>query len=178
MVLFVDFALRESIGFTGVLWDWWVVNRCVLMCYFFIKYMVFGWVRESAWFIRILGDFRVEYWWFLMVLKVMKCLIFQGFVEVSIEVVFWVEFGWNASKTLILQGVCGLKRYALPGFRLSVLKCKLRPLMVWKDTIIVQYYSVFLLDPLSELLQLIRCDSPVRYPVKQKYLTRFDVRLR
>ena len=52
VVLFVDFALRESIGFTGVLWDWWVVNRCVLMCYFFIKYMVFGWVRLKPYFIR------------------------------------------------------------------------------------------------------------------------------
>ena len=52
VVLFVDFALRESIGFTGVLWDWWVVNRCVLMCYFFIKYDVFGWVREKPYFIR------------------------------------------------------------------------------------------------------------------------------
>ena len=36
----------------------------------------------------------------------------------------------------------------------------------------------FLVDPLSELLQLIRCDSPVCYTVKQKYLTRFGVRLR
>ena len=34
-------------------------------------------------------------------------------------------------------------RYALPGFRLPALKCKLRPLMIWKYTIIVQYYSVF-----------------------------------
>ena len=43
--------------FTGVLRGWWTVNRLVLMCYFFIKYGVFGWVRESAWFIRDWGDF-------------------------------------------------------------------------------------------------------------------------
>ena len=89
VVLFVDFALRESVDFTGVLLNWWVVNRLVLMCYFLIKYVIFGGVRENALFIRVWGDFRVEYWWFLMVLKVMKCLIFQGFVEVDIEVVFW-----------------------------------------------------------------------------------------
>ena len=40
VVLFVNFVLCESIDFTGVLWDWWVVNRCVLMCYFFIKYVI------------------------------------------------------------------------------------------------------------------------------------------
>ena len=129
VVLFANFVWLKSIDFTGVLNDWWDVNRWFLMCYFIIKYSVFGGVRENALFIRVWGDFRVEYWWFLMVLKVMKCLIFQGFVEVDIEVVFWVEFGWNASKTLILQGVCGLKRYAVPGFRLSVLKCKPRPIM-------------------------------------------------
>ena len=128
-MLFVDLVLLKSIDFTGVLRGWWTVNRLVLMCYFFIKYGIFGWVRWKSLFSIGWGDFRVEYWWFLMVLKVMKCLIFQGFVEVDIEVVFWVEFGWNASKTLILQGVCGLNRCAVPGFRLSVLKCKPRPLL-------------------------------------------------
>ena len=145
-MLFVDLVWLKSIDFTGVLRVWWTVNWLVLMCYFFIKYDVFGLVRENALFIRVWGDFRVEYWWFLMVLKVMKYLILLGFVEVDIEVVFWVEFVWNASKTLILQGVCGLNRYAVPGFRLLALKCKLRPLMVWKYTIIVQYYGIFLAD--------------------------------
>ena len=53
VVLFVDFALRESIGFTGVLWDWWVVNRCAFMNYFFVKYGIFGGVRLKYWFIRV-----------------------------------------------------------------------------------------------------------------------------
>ena len=40
VVLFVNFVLWESIDFTGGLNDWWDVNRCVLMCYFFIKYVI------------------------------------------------------------------------------------------------------------------------------------------
>ena len=129
VVLFANFVWLKSIDFTGVFSDWWVVNWLVLMCYFIIIYGIFGGVRENALFIRVWWDFRVEYWWFLMVLKVMKCLILVGFVEVGIEVVFWVEFGWNASKTLILQGVCGYNRYAVPGFRWSAPKCKPCPLL-------------------------------------------------
>ena len=49
----------KSIDITGVFGDFWVINRCVFMDYFFIKYNVFGWVRESAWFIRDWGDFKV-----------------------------------------------------------------------------------------------------------------------
>ena len=115
VVLFVDFALRESIGFTGVLWDWWVVNRCVLMCYFIIKYMVFGWIRLKPYFIMVWGDFRLiigDLWW---------C--------------------WNGEKhwffkvlsNSVSNSKCGLRRgwnrYAVPGFRLPALKCKLRPLL-------------------------------------------------
>ena len=43
--LFVDLEWLKSIDFTGVFSDWWVVNWLVLMCYFFIKYGVFGEVR-------------------------------------------------------------------------------------------------------------------------------------
>ena len=96
VVLFMVFVLCESIDVTGVLLDWWVVNRCVLMCYFFIIYGVCGGVRENALFSRVWGDFMVEYWWFLMVLKVMKYLILLGFVEVCIEVVVWIEMLGNA----------------------------------------------------------------------------------
>ena len=46
-------------------------------------------------------------------------------------------------------------RYALPGFRLPVLKCKIRPLMTWKHTTIVQYYGIFFIN----LLHLICCNS-------------------
>ena len=78
VVLFVNFVLCESIDFTGVLWDWWVVNRCVLMCYFFIKYMVFGWVRLKPYFIRVWLDFCVRMVIFGVV-KSCKMLDFVGF---------------------------------------------------------------------------------------------------
>ena len=52
VIWFMDLMLCESIDFTGDLNDWWVVNRCILMCYFIIKYDVFGWVREKPYFIR------------------------------------------------------------------------------------------------------------------------------
>ena len=97
-MLFVDLVLLKSIDFTGVLRGWWTVNRLVLMCYFFIKYDIFCGVRWNALFSRLWRDFKVEYWWFLMVLKVMKCLIFQGFVEVDIEVVFWWVWGEMSRK--------------------------------------------------------------------------------
>ena len=115
VALFVDFALRESIGFTGVLWDWWVVNRCVLMCYFFIKYMVFGWVRLKYWFIRAERCF----WW-------------------DSGDFWWCENGWKhwffkVLSKWVSNSKWGLRhgniRYALFGNRQSVLKCKPRPLL-------------------------------------------------
>ena len=50
----------KSVDFTGDLRDFGVINRCVFMDYFFIKYDVFGKVRKNALFIRVWGDFRVE----------------------------------------------------------------------------------------------------------------------
>ena len=64
-VYFVNFVLCESIDFTGVLSDFWVVNKLVLKCYFFIKYGVFGWVRGNALFSRVWWDFWVicgDFW--------------------------------------------------------------------------------------------------------------------
>ena len=49
----------ESVDFTGVSSDWWVVNRLILMCYFFIKYGVFCRVREKLYFSRFWWCF----WW-------------------------------------------------------------------------------------------------------------------
>ena len=57
VVLFVDFVLWESIDFTGDLRDWWVANRWVLTCCFFIMYAIFGWVRIKHWFIMGWEDF-------------------------------------------------------------------------------------------------------------------------
>ena len=57
VILFVDFEWLKSIDFSGVLNDFWFVNKLVLMCYFLIKYDVFGGVRENALFSRVWGDF-------------------------------------------------------------------------------------------------------------------------
>ena len=107
VMLFVDWVLLESIDFTGDLGNWCVINRCILMCYFFIKYVFLGWVRLNAYFSRVWEDFGRLFWWFLMIWKLVECLLLLGFIELSIEVMFWVWFGWNVSETLILQGVCG-----------------------------------------------------------------------
>ena len=56
----------KSIDFAGVLSVWRVVNWLVLMCYFFIKYEIFGRVRLKPWFIRVWEDFGVvcgDFWW-------------------------------------------------------------------------------------------------------------------
>ena len=66
VVLFANLVWLKSIDFTGVLNDWWDVNRWFLMCYFIIKYSVFGGVRENALFIRVWGDFwwnSGDFWW-------------------------------------------------------------------------------------------------------------------
>ena len=52
---------------------------------FLIKNVIFGWVRWNALFSRIWGDFGRLFWWFLMIWKVAKCLIFQCFVELITE---------------------------------------------------------------------------------------------
>ena len=106
VVLFANLVWLKSIDFTGDLNDWWDVNRWFLMCYFIIKYSVFGGVRENALFIRVWGDFRVKYWWFLMVLKVMKCLILVGFVEVGIELKMGVEVWEHQICRSWLPAVC------------------------------------------------------------------------
>ena len=85
VMLFVDWVLLKSVDFTCVLLDWCVVNRCVLMCYLLIKYDVFGWVRESVWFIRVLRVFWKAILIILLMLKVVRMLIFQCFVELITE---------------------------------------------------------------------------------------------
>ena len=132
VVLFMNLVWLKSIDFTSVLNDFWFVNKLVLMCYFFIKYDVFGWVREKPYFIRaeryfeaIFNDFwRYRKWW--------KCWFFKVLPN-SVS-----NSKWGFRR--------GNNRYAVPGNRTIVLKCKLRPLpgMTWKDIIIVQYYCIFL----------------------------------
>ena len=57
VVLFMNLVWLKSIDFTSVLNDFWFVNKLVLMCYFFIKYDVFGWVRFKLYFSMVWGDF-------------------------------------------------------------------------------------------------------------------------
>ena len=130
MVLFVNFVLCKSIDFTGVLSDFWVVNKLVLKCYFFIKYDVFGRVRFKPYFIRAERCFECifdDFWWCW---KWWKCWFFKVLP--------------NSVSNSKLGFRRGNIRCALSGNRTFVLKCKLCPLMVWKHTIIVQYYSIFL----------------------------------
>ena len=62
----------------------------------------------EALFFNALRGFLVEQWYFLMVWKVVKCLIFQGFVEVGIEVVFEVKCLGNVDFTrgLWIEEIC------------------------------------------------------------------------
>ena len=123
VIIFLDFDRRvkfwfalesKSIDFTCVLLDWWVVNRLVLMCYFLIKYGIFGWVREKLYFSRVWG-------------------CFCGIV-VIFGVVGMGENGvkWSFCRTHYRTRKWGFRRennrYAVPDFRLHVLKCKPRPL--------------------------------------------------
>ena len=105
-----------------------------VLFHYYIWYFRLG--SRECFIFNGLRDFLVLDWWFLVWWKLVKCLIFQCFVELGIEVVFCDGFGWNVSETLILQGVCGWNRYAVPGFRMPVLKCKPRPLLDWK-----RYYN-------------------------------------
>ena len=43
-------------------------------------------------------------WWFLMVLKLVEYLILVCFIEVGIEVVFWVGFGEISRKRWFYKG--------------------------------------------------------------------------
>ena len=76
--------------------------------------------------------------WFLMVWKLVKCLILVGLLEVCIEVILGI-FGWFR----IFKSVYGWNRYLGFRCRTLVLKCKLSPIMAWKHTIILQYYIIF-----------------------------------
>ena len=103
----------KSVDFTGVLLDWWVVNRLVLMCYFFIKYGVFGWVREKLYFQGFDGIFE----WYVVVFGVV------GMGENGVK--------WSFCRTHYRTRKWGFRRenirYAVLDFRLHVLKCKPRP---------------------------------------------------
>ena len=85
-----------------------------------------------------------------------KRLYFQGFEGIfGVRVVIFdiVKRGENVDFSMFCRTHyrtrkwwfrCGNIRYALSGNRQSVLKCKLCPLWTEKDTIIVQYYYIFL----------------------------------
>ena len=101
------------------------------------------------------------FWCVISLLNIMfsvefdRMLIFQGFEDIFcvITVIFGVVksdkmldfsmFCRTHYRTRKWWFRCGNNRCAIPGNRLSALKCKPRPLMTWKHTIIVQYYYMF-----------------------------------
>ena len=62
--------------------------------------------------------------------------------------------GYRTRKWVFMHGN---NRYALFGNRTFVLKCKPRPFWTEKDTIIVQYYGIFLS---CQVKMLYTCNSP------------------
>ena len=119
---FLDFDRRvkfwfvldsKSVDFTGVLLDWWAVNRLILMCYFIIIYGIFGRVRLKPYFIRAeryFEDIFDDFWWCW---KWWKRWFFKVLPN-SVSNSKW----WSRRGNI---------RYAVPGFRLPILKCKPRP---------------------------------------------------
>ena len=116
-------------------------------------------------FFKGLRGFLGGMWWFFVMWKVVKCLILLGLLEAGIEVVFWIGLMWNVSEMPILQGVCGLNRYAGLPVEQTFLKCKLCPYLyrtnVLNYTIIVQYYSIFIVS--SKTLYALQWASVVIY---------------
>ena len=90
-----------------------------------------------------------------ILIKFDRIIIFQGFERIlegyfdDFSVMRMGKNGvkWAFCRTHYRTRKWGFRRenirYAVLGNRLLALKCKLRPLMVWKDTIIVQYYNMF-----------------------------------
>ena len=130
VVLFVDLVWLKSIDFTGVLSDWWDVNRWFLMCYFIIIYGIFGRVRLKPYFIRAERYFEA---------------IFNDFWRYR---KWWKRWFFNVLSNSVSNSKWGFRRenirYVLSGNRIFVLKCKPRPpCLALKHTIIVQYYGMF-----------------------------------
>ena len=115
----------KSVDFTGVLGDFGVINRCVFMDCFFIKYNVFGLVRWNALFSRVWVDF----WWnsgdFLWCEKLWNA----WFCWVcSKSVSKWFGWFWGVfEKIWFFELRCGWNRWGDLRCRGFVLKCKLPP---------------------------------------------------
>ncbi len=83
-----DLFLCKMLDFAGVLGNFEIWFFCWMWDYFDVKLIIFDWVRENAYFIRVWGRFMMWFWLFLVLWNVAKCLIFKGFVEVVTEVIF------------------------------------------------------------------------------------------
>ena len=92
------------------------------MCYFLVKYGIFGWVRENLYFSRVWGNFCVR----MVIFGVV------GSGENGVKLAFcrthYRTRKWGFRRENI--------RYAILDFRLHVLKCKPRP-HIWHKT----YYN-------------------------------------
>ena len=106
VMLFVDLEWLKSIDFTGVLSDWWDINRLVLMSYFFIKYGVSVEFDRSFIFQGFEGILGVRVVIFGDV-KSGEMLDFVGFCRSGYRSGYLDDFWLNTSEMPILQGVCG-----------------------------------------------------------------------
>ena len=87
------------------LWIWCCAKVLILLVFWMIFDWIFGglldeilWIECNFWlssiealFYKGLMGFLVLEWWFLVLWKVVKCLILLGFIEVGIELKMGVE---------------------------------------------------------------------------------------
>ena len=79
VVLFMNLVWLKSIDFTSVLNDFWFVNKLVLMCYFFRKFLDFIVSSIEALFYKGWEAFWRYFWWFFTMLKWQKNIDFSRF---------------------------------------------------------------------------------------------------
>ena len=85
---FLDDRIARNAWFLWVKWGW---SGCFVLNNLYWFFEDFDQVRLKPYFIRVWGDFEGVFWWFLVMLEWRKTLIFQGFVELGIELKMGVE---------------------------------------------------------------------------------------
>ena len=86
--IFLNDRIAGNAWFLWVKWGWW---ECSVLNNLYGFFEDFDQVRLKPYFIRLWEDFGRLFWWFLTMLKWRKTLIFQGFVELGIELKMGVE---------------------------------------------------------------------------------------
>ena len=85
---FLDDRIAGNAWFLWVKLGW---SGCFVLNNLYGFFEDFDWVRLKPYFIRVWGDFGRLFRWFLTMLKRRRTLIFQGFVELGIELKVGVE---------------------------------------------------------------------------------------